>query len=308
MENKTPAAPPQPPQPPKPVHEGKALTTGGIKSLAPQTFAEAEHIAKILATSDLVPKGMIGKPANILLAIMYGAEIGISPAQALQNVMVINGRPSLWGDAVMGKVLASGFLETFEEIEEKDSFTYKVKRKGLPMISRTFSMDDARKAKLATKPGPWQEYPKRMLFHRARSWALRDAFADVLKGIRYYEEERDIVDMAPTPGQPGSFEMPGRQSEPAVEAPKPAVEPAKEAEVVDDPWTHYNVTAASKSQRGKETVFVIRVGDGDTKLFTTEPSIFELAKGAKEAKADFRVILEDRKGESWIVEAGAAKK
>ena len=201
----------------KPKHEGRALTTGGIRSLAPQNFAEAEHIAQLLAKSDIVPKEMIGKPANILLAIMFGSEIGLPPAQALQNVMVVNGRPSLWGDAVMGKVEASGLLEAWKDeylpSEGRGTVRFMVKRKGREAVVRTFSMDDAKKANLEGKAGPWTNYPKRMLFHRARSWALRDVFPDVLKGIRYAEEEQDIIDV--TPGKDNVYEMP--KAKPAAE-------------------------------------------------------------------------------------------
>lgn len=58
--------------------------------------------------------------------------------------------------------------------------------------TRTFSIADAKRAKLWGKPGPWTEYPARMLQMRARSFALRDAFPDVLKGLRTVEELQDI--------------------------------------------------------------------------------------------------------------------
>tara|TARA_R110002020_G_scaffold37892_1_gene114463 strand:- start:30 stop:494 length:465 start_codon:yes stop_codon:yes gene_type:complete len=50
----------------------------------------------------------------------------------------------------------------------------------------------AKKAKLWGKPGPWTQYPARMLQVRARAMALRDQFADVLSGIHIGEEVRDI--------------------------------------------------------------------------------------------------------------------
>jgi len=181
----------------KPKHEGKALTQGGVNSLVPRNFAEAERVAMALAKSDIVPKELIGKPANILLVLMFGAEIDLSPAQALQNVMIVNGRPSLWGDAVMGKVEASGLQEAWQDSYDAKvdggTMTFTTKRKGRVPVTRTFSMEDAKKAGLAGKAGPWTQYPKRMLFHRARSWALRDTYPDVLKGIHYYEEERDVI-------------------------------------------------------------------------------------------------------------------
>jgi hypothetical protein len=53
-------------------------------------------------------------------------------------------------------------------------------------------MSDAKRAKLVGKPGPWSEYPTRMLRFRARGYVLRDLCGDVLKGLRTVEEARDI--------------------------------------------------------------------------------------------------------------------
>ena len=60
-------------------------------------------------------------------------------------------------------------------------------------ITRTFSIDDAKRAGLWQKPGPWTDYPDRMLMMRARAFALRDAFPDVLMGL-YLREEFEGVE------------------------------------------------------------------------------------------------------------------
>ena len=73
-------------------------------SLAPRDLNEAMRLADMLAGSELVPKDFRGKPANVLVAVQWGVELGLQPMQALQNIAVINGRPSLWGDAVWALV------------------------------------------------------------------------------------------------------------------------------------------------------------------------------------------------------------
>ncbi len=55
---------------------------------------------------------------------------------------------------------------------------------------------DAKRAGLWGKGGPWTAYPKRMLQMRARGFALRDAFPDVLKGMISVEEAQDYPDEA----------------------------------------------------------------------------------------------------------------
>ena len=67
----------------------------GRKTLQPQTMDEAMKFSEVISKSGLVPKEYQGKPANCLVAIQWGMELGLAPLQALQNIAVINGKPSL---------------------------------------------------------------------------------------------------------------------------------------------------------------------------------------------------------------------
>lgn len=169
-----------------------ALTQNKAFSLAPQSIDEAIRLAEMMSKSELVPKDFINKPGNILVAIQWGMELGLQPLQAMQNIAVINGRPSLWGDAVIAIVKASPLCEYVVEETTDEQSTCRVKRKGEPEQSRTFTKADAVKAGLLGKQGPWTQYPKRMLQMRARSWAVRDVFPDVLRGMPIAEELQDM--------------------------------------------------------------------------------------------------------------------
>jgi len=160
--------------------------------LSPQTFEQALTFSNYLADSDLVPKDFKGKPSNCLVAMQWGAEIGLKPLQALQNIAVINGRPALWGDSVIALVRSSPLCEYVIESDDGHTATCKVKRRGEPEQVRQFSMDDAKAAGLSGKQGPWTQYPKRMRQMRARAFALRDVFPDVLRGLPVAEELMDI--------------------------------------------------------------------------------------------------------------------
>lgn len=172
-------------------------------SLAPQSLDEALRFADILSKSSIVPKDYQGNAGNILVAVQWGAELGLPPLQAMQNIAVINGRPAVWGDAIIALVRASGLLESIDEDIGDTAATCTVKRRGEPAISRTFTREDAKVAGLLGKQGPWQQYPKRMMQMRARGWALRDAFADVLRGVHVGEEAQD---MPPEPKNMGPVE------------------------------------------------------------------------------------------------------
>jgi hypothetical protein len=174
-----------------------ALTGARQIGLTPQSIDEALRMAEIMSKASIVPKDYQGNPGNILVAIQWGAEIGLPPLQAMQNLAVINGRPALWGDAVIALVRGSGLLDSINEEITADVATCTVKRRGEPPAIRSFSVEDAKRAGLYGKQGPWQQYPKRMLQMRARAWALRDVFPDVLRGVHVAEEAQDMPNERP---------------------------------------------------------------------------------------------------------------
>lgn len=161
-------------------------------SLAPQNIEEALKFSDYLAKSTIVPKDFANNPGNILVAIQWGMELGLQPMQAMQNIAVINGRPALWGDAVIALVRSSPLCEYIYETDDGETATCRVKRRGEEEQFRTFSMTEAKAAGLAGKAGPWTQYPKRMRQLRARAFALRDVFPDVLRGMPMAEELQDI--------------------------------------------------------------------------------------------------------------------
>lgn len=182
------------------------LTTTNRQGFAPATITEAIEFSKMLADSAMVPRAYQGKPQDIMVCVQWGYEIGLAPMQALQNIAVINGKPSVYGDAAMALVQASPVCEDIEEYFEGEGTPNPVavcvaKRKGRKPVVAKFSCEDAKRAGLWGKQGPWTAYPKRMMQMRARGFALRDAFPDVLKGLITAEEAQDYPDEA-KPKQP----------------------------------------------------------------------------------------------------------
>ena len=163
------------------------------RPIVPKSLSEAYRIAQAVCAAKMAPKGL-DTPEACMIAIMHGLEVGLSPLSALQRIAVINGRPTIWGDGALALVKASGLCEAIEEwIEGDDPQTWiavcNLIRKHDPVpVERRFSTEDAKRAKLWGKSGPWSDYPKRMLQMRARAFALRDAFPDVLGGLYLTEE------------------------------------------------------------------------------------------------------------------------
>ena len=172
---------------------GNEIATKGM--LTPTTFEGAVKFSETLASSSMVPAAFKGKPADILVAVQWGSEVGLAPMQALQNIAVINGRPALYGDALLALVLRHPEYGGHQETLEGETATCTIVRivKGREVTTtRTFSIGDAKRANLWGKAGPWKQHPKRMLQMRARGFAIRDAFADALKGVIGREEADDL--------------------------------------------------------------------------------------------------------------------
>jgi hypothetical protein len=152
----------------------KPLINYGSQGVKLASLEDAFRFANAIVASGFAPRGM-EKPEAVLVAIQLGAELGITPMAALQNIAVINGRPAIYGDAALALVRASGLLESFneEEVGEagKDSFGIKVTatRRDGSKGSETFTVADAKAAKLWGKSGPWTDYPRRMLKFRVAS-------------------------------------------------------------------------------------------------------------------------------------------
>lgn len=193
-------------------------TGGAVGALVPQTLEEGFRLASAMAASGMTPRD-IDTPEKVLVAIMAGAELGMKPFQAVQSFAIVNGRPSLWGDGLMALALTNGLdiEEWLEgEGEQMKAFCTVTRPDNGKVVTRDYSVDDAKTAKLwgktsmNGKPSPWVTQPKRMLQMRARSFAIRDAAADVLRGMPIKEEIEDFfeanpgINDRPEPAQRGS--------------------------------------------------------------------------------------------------------
>lgn len=186
-----------------------ALVAGNkVAAIIPQDIEQVFRLAKAISAARWAPKTYmvdVKRPdlgfdeAKIVLGVMHGMELGLTPIASLQSIAVINGVPSIFGDGALAVVQASGLMEDFIEeplVRENKVVGYRctARRRGqATSITHTFTLADAEKARLLDKPGPWQEYRTRMLQMRARAWTLRAGFADVLRGLSIAEEAQDII-------------------------------------------------------------------------------------------------------------------
>lgn len=180
--------------------QNQALNRLEDSLFAPDKCEHYERLASKLATSSVIPKNYMGKPTDLFVAMAMGYQLGMPVEQAIQDIAVINGRPCMWGDGLLAVVMGHG---DFDDIIEEPmmngqtvvGYSCTVKRRGKADYTKVFTLDMAKKAGLLGKPGPWTQYPDRMLQMRARGFALRDRFPDALRGIKSREEVEDIIEI-----------------------------------------------------------------------------------------------------------------
>lgn len=286
-------------EPPRPASKNALLG-----ALAPETYEQALVMAVALSKSPLVPKAYQAKEqrrdtaGDIVIAGMWGASLGLDWLHAMKSIAVINGSAGIWGDVGYALMLKSKQLEVFEQTWDpvKKIATCKIKRRGYAERVTTFSMEQARQAKLDSK-ATYQLYPDVMCGWRAFWRAAKPCFADVFMGLDGAEELADLPpQVAPIP-EPKALPPPaktaadllteafGGGTKPALEAgPGGAQAPAQQESAGPEPERVYIKEVVPREYQRKDkstgTVFWIRLVDDPRKISTFSESFAEVARSA----------------------------
>lgn len=204
-----------------------------VSNLMPQTQAEKYEMANVLCKSGLIPRGL-DKPEKVFVALQWGHELGLTPMVAVNNIAVINGKPTLSADIMSAVVKRSPEYGGIRWIEMSDKKAECEITRILPngekeTITSSFTIEDAQKAGLAGRE-VWVKYPKRMLKHRCLSYGLKDMFPDMLAGL-YDPEEMESVQSDKTAPTTERNVTPKEESKKAIEEPKADV---IEGELLDE--------------------------------------------------------------------------
>lgn len=219
--------------------------------IVPQSFEEVQRLASMVVASGLWKGDKKDtdqqKHAKATMAIMQGLECGVPPIQAIQSIAVINGKCVMYGDLLTALLWANGFdiEQTIAGTGDQRTATCTITRPNGKKITRTFSVADAKKARLwderATvkkqwdgkwedKPNdsPWFRFGDRMLGWRALGWAQKDGASDVTKGLQVREEvEADAPMLDITPAPAAALELPDIPEPTAIEDAQPEDETAE---------------------------------------------------------------------------------
>ncbi len=184
----------------------------------PQSLEQALSLATTLSKSGIIPDALRGKPADVLVILMTGRELGIGPMQSLRGISVIKGKPVLSADLMVAQCLRHrGVCEFFRLVESTPTMArYQTKRVGSEPVDLAWSMEDARRAGLESSQN-WRNHPAAMLRARCSSALARAVYPDLVGGI-YEESEGEEIAGKARPATVSSLPAPApREQAPAID-------------------------------------------------------------------------------------------
>jgi hypothetical protein len=216
---------------------------------------QAWRLANALSQSSLLPDALRNKTADVLTIVLYGQDLGFSPMQAIQAIYVVKGKPQLSAQTWIALTRRAGHrLSVLEHTAE--TCTVEIVRGDTGEThAETFTIADAKTAKLTSADGMYAKYPKRMLLARAVSNCCRFACPEIALGFGI-EGEYDEPAAAPETALAQAVDA---RTEPAAEP-----DEVHDAEVVDDEDIRQEVLgiAAEHEQPAAEWPPVAQPGGG----------------------------------------------
>lgn len=184
----------------------KTQNTGGAFSTI-SNFEDAQRIAKMLATSDLVPKNYQGNIPNTMIALEMANRINVSPFQVMQNLDIIQGKPSWRSTFIIAALNSCGRFKPlrFEFVgDDKNSDDYGCRaytedfdgnKITGPLVTWLMVKSEGWLTKAGSK---WKTMPELMFQYRAASFFGRLYAPDILNGMQSVEEVKDFSETIDT--------------------------------------------------------------------------------------------------------------
>jgi len=171
--------------------ESKTLQTTSNRGafIDPVALQQMDGLAKQLITSGALPSS-IKNAAQMMMVMMAGYEAGMTPMESINSYYIVNGKVTIWGDAVIRQLRRHGWQ--IEWVESTDVVATVKINDGKQTHEESYTIEDAKVSGLVGK-GTWKQYPKEMLRHKAIGRAVRFTCPEVLGGF-YLKEELDDVD------------------------------------------------------------------------------------------------------------------
>lgn len=226
----------------------------GLNMLAFMERANVTFAALFANGASLLPSS-IQSVSDLVIAAAFGRRFGMDPMASVYNIHVIEGKPTLRADAIVGLCKSKrGMCRYFMLVESTGTIaTYETHRDGEPGPTRmSFTYAEAEAADLTKstkngKPSNWKRFPAAMCRARAGVALARAVYPDVVGGIYYpgelsgdegYVGVEGVPDVLVPEGQserierpvrPGPWSKPASADVPDAEVEEKPAAPAEEA-------------------------------------------------------------------------------
>ena len=166
-------------------------------------FELCQRMAKVFATSSLVPTQYQNNMSNCIIAMEMASRIGASPLQVMQNLYIVHGNPGFSAKFLIACINASGKFSPlryeFQGKANTDDWScraYAVDKEGEVLHGAWVSIRMAKAEGWYNKTGSkWKTMPELMMRYRAATFLIRSVAPEIALGFQTTEEVRDIIDV-----------------------------------------------------------------------------------------------------------------
>jgi len=211
-----------------------------------ETFALAQRVGQMFASSQLVPKHLQGQPADCIIAFAMARRLNEDPLVVLQSIYIVNGSPGWKTTYMIARANQSGLL--------KGRINWTVEGKGNTLSIKAFAtLADGDRIEIGcdmamaqaegwTKNPKYKSMPEVMLRYRSAAMLIRMYLPEVMLGLPTVEElethepaPREVVNAVPdrAKARPSGRSALGINHPEPVESPEPEAEPAEESPPTD---------------------------------------------------------------------------
>lgn len=149
-------------------------------------------IAATLKNGGVMPKGIDTLP-KMVVALQTGRELGLQPIEALNSIYFVNGKPSIYGEAVPLQIMRAGHTIKWGKCNSEEATVTIIRGDNGNEMTQTFTMAEARERGYTSNP-IYKKYPENMLKWRVLGMVAKFIAPDALHGIGIKEDmEAEIV-------------------------------------------------------------------------------------------------------------------
>lgn len=171
-------------------------------------FELSQRMAKMYASSTIVPQQFAGNIGNCIIGIDMARRMGANPLMVFQNLAVVHGNPSFSSKFLIACINASKKFSPlryeFKGDEGTDEYgcrcvAYEIhdKEHTDPLYGDWITLGMAKAEGWSTKNGSkWKTMPGQMLRYRAAAFWQRVYCPEISMGLMTTEEADDIQDVA----------------------------------------------------------------------------------------------------------------